>query len=93
MQYLFALQVPSPIGILWERKLSSRRGQEFLGYMDEQVPGVEFDKNFSRLVSLYKVSARLSTQTSCVGWGMRLIDATTCKKFVHKLFGSGISQF
>ena len=65
--------------------------------MDEQVPGVEFDKNFSRLVSLYKVSARLSTQTSCMGWGMRLIDATTCKKFVdkfvHKLFGSGISQF
>lgn len=76
---------------LWERPKS------VLGYIDEQVPGVEFEKNFSRLVSLYKVSARLCPQTSCMGWGMRLVDATTCKKFadkfVHKLCGSGISQF
>ena len=68
-----------------------------MGYMDEQIPGVEFDKNFSRLVSLYKVSARLSTQTSCMGWGMRLIDATTCKKFVdkfvHNFLGVGLANF
>ena len=83
----------SPIGILWEINLiSSRKGDKEFWATDEQVPGVEFDKNFSRLVNLHKVSARLCAQTYFM-----MPPLATCKKFVdkfvHKLCGSGISQF
>ena len=49
MLYLFALQVPSPIGILWERKLTLGEAKEFLGHMDEQVPGWNLIRIFQGL--------------------------------------------